>query len=79
MNVDLLRDQRGQGLTEYLILLLLIAIIAIPTVTQLGKNIRTKLVKAKNAVYHMKTDPGPDEDDEKDGGGGDAGGGGTNG
>jgi Flp pilus assembly pilin Flp len=60
--MKILKDERGQGLTEYLILLLLIAIIAIPTVTQLGKNIRTKLTRAKNAVYHIKTDPDADSD-----------------
>ena len=43
-------DRSGQGLTEYLILLVLIAVMSIGAVTQLGKIIRKRIDEAKEQI-----------------------------
>lgn len=45
-----LRDQRGQGMTEYIIIVALIAIAAIGVVTIFGDNIRDLFAGATNAL-----------------------------
>jgi Flp pilus assembly pilin Flp len=44
------QENSGQGLTEYLILLILIAVTCITTVTTLGSRIETKLQKASEKI-----------------------------
>jgi pilus assembly protein Flp/PilA len=44
------RDQRGQGMTEYIIIVALIAIAAIGVVTIFGDNIRDLFAGATNAL-----------------------------
>jgi Flp pilus assembly pilin Flp len=44
------RDQRGQGLTEYIIIVALIAIAAIGVVTLFGDNIRDIFAGASDAL-----------------------------
>ncbi|MFH1130833.1 MAG: Flp family type IVb pilin [Pseudomonadota bacterium] len=44
------RDQRGQGMTEYIIIVALIAIAAIGVVTLFGDNIRDLFAGATNAL-----------------------------
>lgn len=46
----LLRNQAGQGLTEYLILLILIAVTAIVAVNTLGNTVKDKIQGAQKAV-----------------------------
>ena len=43
-------NNRGQGLTEYLVLLILISVISIGAVTTLGKTIQGKLKEAKDQI-----------------------------
>jgi Flp pilus assembly pilin Flp len=43
-------DEKGQGLTEYLMLLFLISIVSIATTRSLGSLIQRKLKEAKNHV-----------------------------
>jgi Flp pilus assembly pilin Flp len=45
-------DQRGQGLTEYLILVLLISVVSIAAVKGLGGTIKVKIREAKNKINH---------------------------
>ncbi len=44
------RDQRGQGMTEYIIIVALIAIAAIGVVTIFGDNIRDLFASSTNAL-----------------------------
>jgi Flp pilus assembly pilin Flp len=44
------RDQRGQGMTEYIIIVALIAIAAIGVVTLFGDNIRALFAGASDAL-----------------------------
>ena len=44
------RDERGQGMTEYIIIVALIAIAAIGVVTVFGDNIRDLFAGATNAL-----------------------------
>lgn len=43
-------DQAGQGLTEYIILLLLVSVISIAAVKTLGSTIKTKIQEARNHI-----------------------------
>ena len=47
------RNDRGQGLTEYLILLLLIAVISIAATQSLGKTIKSKLQSARKQINEV--------------------------
>ena len=44
------RDERGQGLAEYALILALIAVVVIAAVTLLGTNINTILSTVANAL-----------------------------
>ncbi len=44
------RSQSGQGLTEYLILILLIAVVSISATKSLGNLIRDKLQQARSEI-----------------------------
>jgi len=44
------RNQNGQGLTEYLILVLLIAVVSIGAAKSLGTTIKTKIKEAQNQI-----------------------------
>jgi Flp pilus assembly pilin Flp len=54
-------DQKGQGLTEYLILLLLISIVSITAVRSLGGTIKSKLQQVRN---HINSDVVLQENDD---------------
>ncbi len=43
--------QSGQGLTEYLILVLLISVVSIAAAKSLGKTIKTKLETVKRQIH----------------------------
>ena len=45
------QNQNGQGLTEYLILLLLVALLSVAATRSLGKTIRTKIKTARNQIH----------------------------
>lgn len=46
----LILDKKGQGLTEYLMLLLLISVISIAATKSLGNTIKSKLQQARNHI-----------------------------
>lgn len=46
----LMMEERGQGLTEYLVLLVLIAVVSIGVVNSLGKAIRGKFTTARENI-----------------------------
>jgi Flp pilus assembly pilin Flp len=58
-------DQKGQGLTEYIALLLLISVASIGVTKTFGKAIKTKIIEAREEVNSIKIDKS---------GGGDSGG-----
>ena len=43
-------DNKGQGLTEYLILLLLVAVISIGAAKTLGAKVKSKIVEATDHI-----------------------------
>lgn len=43
-------DRRGQGLTEYLILMILISVISIASVQGLGSTIKSKIQTVRNQI-----------------------------
>ena len=43
-------NQKGQGLTEYLILVLLIAVVSIAATRSLGNTIKMKIQEARNHI-----------------------------
>ncbi len=47
---SLVREERGQGLTEYLILLILVAVISIGAVQSLGSTIKKKVQTARDNI-----------------------------
>jgi Flp pilus assembly pilin Flp len=50
MDRNIIRNQQGQGLTEYLVLLLLIAVISIAAVKSLGGTIKGKIELAQRHI-----------------------------
>jgi Flp pilus assembly pilin Flp len=46
----ILKNQNGQGLTEYLILVLLIAVVSIGAAKSLGTTIKTKIKEAQGQI-----------------------------
>jgi Flp pilus assembly pilin Flp len=51
----ILKEERGQGLTEYLVLLVLIAVVSIGVVQSLGRAIRGKLTTARENINREVT------------------------
>ncbi len=45
-----IHDNRGQGLTEYLLLLILVAVVSIASVKSLGGVVKQKLISARNEI-----------------------------
>jgi Flp pilus assembly pilin Flp len=60
-------NQSGQGLTEYIALVLLIAVVSIGVTQTLGKTIKSKITEASN---HISKISGNDEGGSKSRGGG---------
>ena len=54
----IIQSQSGQGLTEYLILLALVAVACIGTVQVLGTSIKKKLADAKVGINAIEVDRG---------------------
>lgn len=52
-----LLNQSGQGLTEYLILLVLIAVTSIGIVTKMGSTIQSKMEDAKEKIRSISINP----------------------
>ena len=48
--MQLLRNESGQGLTEYLILVVLIAVISITATRSLGRTIKDKIQTARQHI-----------------------------
>ena len=73
--ISRIRNQSGQGLTEYLILVLLIAVVSIGAAKSLGTTIKTKIKEAQNQINSkvVLKDSGDGEDDSSSGPGFDIG------
>ncbi len=66
--MNLVKNEQGQGLTEYIILLMLVSVISITAVSTLGHTVRNKIQEASKAINsNVSSDPG------KGSGGGDSG------
>ncbi len=52
----LLKNHSGQGLTEYLILLVLVAVVCIGSVTTMGTTMKTKFQKVREQINGLSTD-----------------------
>lgn len=50
-------DESGQGLTEYLVLLILISVASITIVTQLGGAIENRFRAAKEKIHAISVNP----------------------
>ncbi len=48
------KNERGQGLTEYLILLLVVAIACIGVSRELGKAVHSRMERAKEQVQEIR-------------------------
>lgn len=53
-------SRSGQGLTEYIILLVLISLVSIAAVRSLGGTIQRKIQMAREQINGMRTDEGRD-------------------
>ena len=57
MKTGILNNERGQGLTEYLILLVLIGVAAIAATQQVGTAIRGRLDAARTKINSVSVNP----------------------
>jgi Flp pilus assembly pilin Flp len=48
--MKLIKNQKGQGLTEYIILLVLVSLVSVLAATGLGANIKKKIKKASEHI-----------------------------
>ena len=48
--MKILRNERGQGLTEYLIILILVSLVAVGAAASLGKSVKGKIKDANNRI-----------------------------
>ncbi|MBC7386433.1 MAG: hypothetical protein H7301_09785 [Cryobacterium sp.] len=55
---SLSNDESGQGLTEYLVLLILISVASITIVTQIGGAIENRFKAAKEKIQSISVNPG---------------------
>ena len=51
--MTILKNEAGQGLTEYLVLLILISVASITIVTQMGGVIENRFKAAKQKIQYM--------------------------
>jgi Flp pilus assembly pilin Flp len=51
MNLKIYQNENGQGLSEYLILVLLIAVVSIASVKSLGGTIKDKLQTVRRHIH----------------------------
>jgi Flp pilus assembly pilin Flp len=54
--MNIVKNRRGQGLTEYLVLLMLVAVSSIAMVAGLGKTIRGKITEARKQIDKVSPD-----------------------
>ena len=50
-----IQNENGQGLTEYIVLLLLICVVSISTVKWLGSTVKSKIQEAQNEINREVT------------------------
>ena len=55
MNKQLIRNESGQGLTEYMILLLLIAVACLSLVSQVGDSVKKRFEWAKAEINTIQS------------------------
>jgi Flp pilus assembly pilin Flp len=55
--MKMVKNERGQGLTEYIVLMMLICVISIATVATLGKTVRKKIMEAEKQINSVSSDP----------------------
>ena len=48
--MKLMTNDRGQGLTEYIVLLMLISVISIAAVSTLGRTVKSKIEEASRTI-----------------------------
>lgn len=48
--MKLIQNNRGQGLTEYIVLLMLVSVISIAAVSTLGKTVKSKIEEANRNI-----------------------------
>jgi Flp pilus assembly pilin Flp len=56
--MEMIKNERGQGLTEYIVLMMLICVVSIATVATLGKTVRKKIMEAEKQINSVSSDPG---------------------
>lgn len=57
LKTSILGNESGQGLTEYLILLILISVVSITVVTQMGGAIDNRFKAAKEKIQSISVNP----------------------
>ena len=65
--MKLVRNNQGQGLTEYIVLLMLVSVISISAVSLLGRTVKGKIVEATKAINSKVTDKGTGGDSGENG------------
>jgi Flp pilus assembly pilin Flp len=56
--MKILKNDRGQGLTEYIVLLMLVSVISIAAVSTLGRTVKGKIEEASRAINTQVSDSG---------------------
>jgi Flp pilus assembly pilin Flp len=56
--MNVLKNNRGQGLTEYIVLLMLVSVISIAAVSTLGRTVKSKIEEANRAINAKVSDSG---------------------
>jgi Flp pilus assembly pilin Flp len=56
--MSVLKNNRGQGLTEYIVLLMLVSVISISAVSLLGRTVKGKIEEATRTINSKVTDGG---------------------
>jgi Flp pilus assembly pilin Flp len=54
--MNMIKNERGQGLTEYIVLMMLICVVSIATVATLGKTVRRKISEAEKQINSVSSD-----------------------
>lgn len=49
--MNILKNNKGQGLTEYITLLVLVSLVAVGAATSLGKSVRQKIETARSHIH----------------------------
>jgi Flp pilus assembly pilin Flp len=61
--MKMIKNEQGQGLTEYIVLMMLICVVSIGVVSTLGKTVRRKISEAEAKINSVSSDPNQTYDD----------------